>query len=94
MSKPPAPSCPLIRNGLLSGPQEFPSKLITSSGIPVALTKGTRLELTQKAMTEDEKTRLSAFAAGRLMMVSPTQFVPLTTIRDGKERCLALTVML
>jgi hypothetical protein len=28
------------------------------------------------------------------MMVSPTQLVPLTTIRDGKERSLQLGVML
>lgn len=60
----------------------------------MALTKGTKLEVTHQVMREDGKSLLSALAAGRLMIVSPTQFVPLTTIRDGVEKCLELAVML
>ena len=87
-------SFPLIRKGLCNGPPELPSKQITSSGTPVALTKDASPEGTQRVILVEGKIRLNSLIAGTLITVSPTQFVPLTTIREGSAGGLTLDVIL
>ena len=94
MSKLPELSFFLIRKGLCIGPPEFPSKQITSSGTPVALTKGASPEATHRVILVEGKIRLNSLIAGTLMTVSPTQFVPLTTIREGGAGGITLDVIL
>lgn len=94
ISKLPEMSFPLIRNGLCTGPPELPSKQITSSGAPVALTKDASPEGTHRVILVEGKIRLNSLIAGTLITVSPTQFVPLTTIREGSSGGLTLEVIL
>jgi len=83
MPKPSAASFARILNGLIIGPPELRSNDITLSAIPADCTKSAREDGTQKVIDAEEKMRRISLAAGRLMIVSPSQFVPLTTIRDG-----------
>jgi hypothetical protein len=74
------------------GPPELTGKDIISSVIPEACKRGAVDEGTQKEMRAYGRMRLISFAAGRLITVSPTQFVPLTTIRagGGGDSCVML----
>jgi hypothetical protein len=60
----------------------------------VALTKEARPAGTQRVILVDGKIRLNSLMAGTLITVSPTQFVPLTTIREGSSGGLTLDVIL
>ncbi len=60
----------------------------------MALTKGASPEGTQRVILVEGKIRLNSLIAGTLITVSPTQFVPLTTIREGGAGRLTLDVIL
>ena len=60
----------------------------------MALTKGASPEGTHKVILVEGKILLNSLIAGTLITVSPTQFVPLTTIREGGAGGLTLDVIL
>jgi hypothetical protein len=71
---------------LRSGPPEWAGKVITSSQTPAACTMGATFSGTQYVTVPWEKRLLIRLAAGRLMMVSPAQFVPLINRLCGSGR--------